>query len=121
MTLGFVAQRRLLASILKQPSGFRIRAASREDPPERELQRRTLDVECQIERLLEQAAGIAIATESFEQARRIEIPARARVEVDRLRGLAESLGDRRGLGVTPHPDQHLERRARAFFGRAERG
>ena len=57
----------------------------------------------------------------LEQARRVELVVRARVELDRAVDVAELLGERRGLGVAAHPDEHVERGARALLGRGQRG
>ena len=74
----------------------------------------------EIERALEQPAGVAIAARRLEQARGVELLVRARVQLDRARGVAEPLGERRGLGVAAQPDEHVERGARAVVGRGQR-
>src|SRR5690606_22278940 len=90
--LGFTAQIGVLARILEQARGLGVRTTPREDAAECELQRRTLAFGCEIERALEQPAGVAVATRCLEQPGGIEISVRARVVLDRLVDVAELLG-----------------------------
>ena len=62
----------------------------------------------QIERLLEEAASVAIASLTFEQPRGLEVLARTRVEVDRLGDIAELLSQRRRLAMPPHDRGTIE-------------
>src|SRR5262249_48739110 len=98
--------------LLEQPRRFGIRAATGEDAAERELISGLLGGRGEIHGTLEQSTGIAVAAGRFEQARRIELLVRAGVEAVRLGATAEPPGERAGLGVAAHSDQHVERSLR---------
>jgi hypothetical protein len=94
-------------------------AARPRDTHECELQRRTLVIGCEIERALEQPAGLAVAPFLLEQAGRVDLVVRARVVIDRARGVADALGDLRRHRVAPHLREHVEARLGTVLGRAE--
>ncbi len=109
-----------LRASLQEPGGLRIRATAGEDPAEGELDRRALVGGGEIEGLLEHPAGVAIAARGLEEPRRLELLVGAGVEIDRAIDLAEALGERGGLVVPAHPDEHVERGQRALLGRGQR-
>ena len=121
VALGVGAQLGLLARVLQQPGRLGVGAAPGEDPAERELDLGALAVRREVERALQHPAGVAIAALGLEQPGRVERPVGPAVQLDRPRGVAEPLGQRRGLGVAAQPDQDVERGARAVVGRGQRG